>query len=487
MQRFADHPSSVWVLTAVAVALAATGARPYAGSWNDGSRLAGAESLLDRGTLALDDSVFVNVPQRLVDAGHLPYPAHRTDLLLFGTRDKLLVRGHFYSDKPAVLGVLMAAAYRPLVGIGAPSPGDRPDVFAWVMTVLTSGVGYAAAVGCMWVLGRRVGLSAGWRLAWVGSFALCTFAPAYTRHVTPHTLQLAAVAGTILLFLGIRDAAQAGRTAWGKVVGVGTLAGFAFNLDFGSGPLLVLAGYLLVAWRTRRVGPVAVYTLAALPWVAAGVGINFAISGRVLPMNMYPEYFLWPGSPFTPENMTGFLRHGPGDQALYAAAMLFGKSGFLNHNLPTLLALVAGGFVLRRVAGRAELVGLGLWCAASWALYAVTSNNMGGQCCSVRWFVPFLAPAYWLLAVVLRERPDLRKDFVALSAWGGALGALMWWKGPWTARMVPMMWPIVGCALITWIVIAWRATTIVPRLAHGTVVSNRILRLVRRSAVRVGR
>src|SRR5687767_12101081 len=41
--------------------IALVSARPYAGGWNDGSRLATVESLVDRHTLAIDDSMFVNV------------------------------------------------------------------------------------------------------------------------------------------------------------------------------------------------------------------------------------------------------------------------------------------------------------------------------------------------------------------------------------------------------------------------------------------
>ena len=81
MRRLADHPAAAWVLAAVALGLAAVGARPYAGGWNDGCRLAAVESLLDRGTLAIDDSVFCRCPQSLLDAGTTPYPADRPELL----------------------------------------------------------------------------------------------------------------------------------------------------------------------------------------------------------------------------------------------------------------------------------------------------------------------------------------------------------------------------------------------------------------------
>ena len=43
-------------VTLVAVAIALIGARPYAGSWNDGSRLATVESLVDYHTWEIDNS-----------------------------------------------------------------------------------------------------------------------------------------------------------------------------------------------------------------------------------------------------------------------------------------------------------------------------------------------------------------------------------------------------------------------------------------------
>ncbi len=79
------------------------GAFAYAGSWNDGSRLAAVESIVDHHTLAIDDSIFVRVPADAAVTGRAPYPVQNDDLLQFGTRDKLLINGHFYSDKPAVI------------------------------------------------------------------------------------------------------------------------------------------------------------------------------------------------------------------------------------------------------------------------------------------------------------------------------------------------------------------------------------------------
>jgi hypothetical protein len=79
----------------------------------------------------------------------------------------------------------------------------------------------------------------------------------------------------------------------------------------------------------------------------------------------------------------------------------------------------------------------------------MTSNNYSGQCCSVRWFVPLLAPGYYLLALFLRENPFWRPAHLILGGWGVVLGALMGSKGPWIEHMVPYYWPVQVAAFVT--------------------------------------
>src|SRR5437762_1587196 len=84
--------SVTWLFWILCAALAAVSARPYAGSWSDGSRLAAIESIVDHHTLAFDDSIFVNVPLDAVARGIAPY---RDPLCLAGgTCDKLCINGH---------------------------------------------------------------------------------------------------------------------------------------------------------------------------------------------------------------------------------------------------------------------------------------------------------------------------------------------------------------------------------------------------------
>src|SRR5262249_55533645 len=152
-----------------------------------------------------------------------------------------------------------------------------------------------------------------------------------------------------------------------------------------------------------------------------------------------PQYFLWPGCPFSPQNMTGGWAHRDvGHFVTYSAALLFGKRGFVGHNLALFLLVPASMLLLRkRVPERAELVyALSLF-GGVWLTYAMASNNYSGQCCSIRWFVPLLAPASFCLAILLREYPRYRTDFVLLSGWGMLMAGLMWWYGPWMKHMTP--------------------------------------------------
>jgi hypothetical protein len=436
------------LLGALAVALAS--ALPYAGSWNDGSRLAAVESIVDYRSVTIDDSIFVRVP-----ADRSPYPATETALRAHGTLDKLFINGHFYSDKPYLVSFLMGGVYQAARWLGVPAAAERPDLFCLLLTLCTSGLAYVIAVGCVYLLGRHVGLSLGWRLALTASFALSTVALPYVRHVNNHILLLAVMSALALHLAYLADDCRAGVTRWRRLALLGSLAGLGYCIDLGAGPVLLMCLLPLVAFRCRRFAPVAVFVAAALPWLLAHHAVNYSLGGVFKPMNAVAAYSDWPGSPFNAENLTGFLRHGPFKLAVYALALLFGKHGIVGHNLPLFLALPAFAVLLWKRCREWPELAFGLcWCGGTWLMYAAFSNNSGGACCSVRWFVPFLAPGYYGLAILLRRLPEYRGDFAVLSLWGGVLAAVMWWSGPWIQHMVPVYWPIVAAGLLSWLV--WR-------------------------------
>jgi hypothetical protein len=184
--------------------------------------------------------------------------------------------------------------------------------------------------------------------------------------------------------------------------------------------------------------------------------VNYAVGGTFGPANAVVEYNLWPGSPFSPRDCTGGWNHTPGGFVLYAAGMLLGKRGFLLYNLPALLAVPLAFSLLRRRDRFAPEAAFGLvWCAGAWLVYSAFSTNWSGACCSIRWFVPFLGPLYFVLARGLAVLPGLRRDFLVLAGWGVVLGGIMWLQGPWTFRLPYFFWPLVALALLNWLVVRW--------------------------------
>jgi hypothetical protein len=436
---------------AASLAIALTQARPYAGCWNDGSRLATVECLVDHHTLAIDRSIFVRDNSRADLHRPPPYPAHDTVLLRHGTLDKLFVSGHFYSDKSPVPALLLAAWYQLWQWATGWTAARRPDLFCYGATVASSGLAYCLALRCVYLLGRPLGLALPLRLALTASLGLCTVAFPYTRHVNNHILLLGVSTALVLQLAWLAEDARAGRPPGWRPLALGFLAGLGYAIDLGAGPVLLLSTAGLVGWRCRRAGPVALVVLGALPWLALHHALNYRVGGTLGPANAVPAYFRWPGSPFGPANLTGAWNHpDPGTFLLYAAGLLFGKRGFIGHNLPLFLTLPALAVLLRRrTPERPELVWAVAYAGGAWLLYATTSNNSSGACCSVRWFVPLLAPGYYILAVLLRRCPRYRRDFLLLSAWGGVLVALMA-EAPWQHDMVPLFWPVQGAALLSW-------------------------------------
>lgn len=465
---------------AVAALIAAASARDYAGGWNDGSRLATVESLIDRHTLAIDDSIFVRSPAA-ADAPN-PYDPNNELLRAKGTQDKLLIAGHYYSDKSPLPAFWLAAWYQLLQWLTGLTARDHPRLFCYGMTVVSSGVAYVLTAWSVWRLALRKELPLATCLLLAGSISLATIALPYTRHVNNHVLLLALVALLMLALdqIGVRrqgsgirsvvavpvlarsapvlagspDPASGGdrRSLLLLSAAAGTLAGLGYTIDLGLGPVLLLGTALIVAYRTRSVVAIVCFSVAAAPWPVAHHVVNYLTGGTLGPANSVAEYLAWPGSPFSPKNMTGgWAHHDLGHFFLYAAALLFGKHGFLNYNLPLFALIFCPALAFRRrLAEFPEIVFAATFSGAAWLLYAALSNNYSGPCCSIRWFVPLLAPAYYLLVIILRERPALVRQLAILSACGLVLNISLWWRGPWDGTVPLLLWPlnITGLVLL---------------------------------------
>jgi hypothetical protein len=333
------------------------------------------------------------------------------------------------------------------------------------MTLLTSGIAYVVAVGCIYELARRVLRSSTKAAALAASFALGTVALAYVQHVNGHLVQLAAMAGLCLLLHVYAERLQRDVSCSVAAMGVGSLLGLAYIFDQGVGPAILLGVGSVVLWRARQSRRgwtgLALVVFTALPWIVAQHGLNLEVGQTMAAVNSRPEHFAWPGSPWNRATMTGGYGHESGWKfATYSLQMLAGKKGFLLHN-PLLLAAVVAWLWLIVRRGRSlvelpEIVGGLLVFAMSWGVYSWGSTNYSGMCISVRWLLPCLAPGYYALAIYVRERPQVWPEVLLFCAWSVPLGLIMAWCGPWYGHVVPGLWLLWGMTLASWIILVVR-------------------------------
>jgi hypothetical protein len=458
MRRVGIHLGNrTWLALAVfctASLAAVCVARPYAGGWNDGSRLATVESLVDYRTLAIDRSIFASstTPESGKSA---PYAASDMLSTAFGTGDKLYIDGHYYSDKSPVPALGMGLAYYLIQEATGLRARDRSDTFCRALTLLTSGLAFAVSVTAMFVLFQKLGLPLALALAASASFGFSTMALTYAEHVNNHSLFLG-VSSLLMLEL-FRWSSQPGVGASGlfRLGWIGWMVGAGYAIDLGVGPPLIVAVGVFLLFQKCSPISLAAFACGMAPWLILHHAVNYMVGGTLAPANANAAYFQWPGCSFNGQNMTGGWHHAAiGEFILYSLSLLFGKRGFFGHNLPLFMMLPALGLIFRnRSRESSPAIFAVLWSTLTWLMYAVNSTNSSGLCCSIRWFLPLLAPGYFLIAVALRDRPAWRPAFFVLSGWGLLLAAQMYGPGPWMQHMVPFFWQIQAAAfasLLIW-------------------------------------
>lgn len=424
----ARHGSSLILLVLLAILIAVFGAEDSPGGDNDSSRLAVVECLVHHDTLSIDQSKCVDV-----------------------WIDKVYVRGRFYSDKPPVQPVLMACIYKLLHETTGLDARQNVGLWCYLMTLLSSGVAYVVAVVFFYRFMGVLELSSTWRLATTLSFMLATPAIAYVSHVNAHIVGLA-VAVVMFERLAVLHKLPADRPPEViPCVVLGLLGGFSYALEQATGGLLLGGVGLFLLLRWGKIVPVVGYVLGALPWLVLHHAILFSIAGTTKPINSLPEHFDYPGSSFSAANMTGKYNHPTVWHFLaYSCGLLFGNRGIIQSSLP--LFLVFPAVFLLWWKRKLDLLGLFAigWGVLTWLTYAALSIDYSGSCTSVRWFIPHLVAGYYLVALLIRDHPRFRVDFLILSAWGVVLGGIMWWHGSWCPGL-PNFWWVQAGALATYL------------------------------------
>lgn len=389
-----------WLFGLLAI-VALTTILPEVRSANDASRMSLVQALVEHHTLIIDQTAFVS------------------------GEDKSWVNGHFYSDKPATPSLIAALVYWPIHAAGI-TLGYGVNFAYFLIVLLVSktawwGGALAFYKGLRFLDVPEIGRFCATLALAVGSSYL-TFSAAFSNH----GLAAAAVAGGWFCYV---RALHTDRVV-SSLAASGLLLGLAGAADF---PVIVYAagvGVLVLADQRLRRG-VWGYGLAVIAALVPGEAINLAISGSLVPLTLVADYYLWPGSPWKREELTGASRFSGLELVRYAIGCLIGPKGFVSYNILVVPALVlAIGRLpgLRRGRPWAREAAMVLTCTAIlWGYYIGSSTNFSGYSYSIRWFVPSLPLLLFFLAFGWRQ-------------WG------RWWSVLFWVLLVPsVVIALVGC------------------------------------------
>jgi len=377
---------------------------PKAMSWNDSSRMATIQSLVDRGSLAIGSTDFT-------------------------TEDRVYLNGTFYSDKPVTPQLFGALVYAPLSALGVKlHPGW--NLAYYLITLLTVKLLWFLALVAFFKALGFTNLNSARRLWLTVAMGLGTLTLSWSATFSNHSWAASFVTIGFYFFIKAR---HAGRRARGLFLS-GLALGLAGSSDVPTLILPVVFGcYQLFDARLRRglLSYITALAVAVAPWLV----VNYAISGSLVPVQLVQQNFLWPGSPWTPDMLSGGQINSPDFVATYLPGLLVGDRGFFFYSPFAWIAipLMVAEFIRRRqfsiealAATTATVVIIGY--------YALYSNNYGGASYSIRWFVPLLPLWMFFLYPLLEGRVRWRwVVFFALLAVSVPIAVIGAWD-PWPLR-----------------------------------------------------
>jgi hypothetical protein len=389
-------------------------------SWQEQSRMATVQTLVEQATFVIDHTLFNN------------------------TGDKIFVNGHFYSDKTPLLSVAAASLYAvlyhafdleldPIDCIPDDDPaacrlfgpsGARFTAFYW-LNLAFIGVPSALLVALFWK--AMIDQQAGGLLATGLAAALGIASP-----IAPYSIVFVGhVPAALCLFAGFallaRSPVRPRTFFW-----AGVCLSLAANIDLLLAVFSAAFGIWVLLARRAHIAPFALGVFIPFALTAA---INYWAAGTIVPLYFDPKAYDFPGTVLNPTvgGTSGFYSLEFGVN--YAYEMLVGRRGVFAFT-PLLLGSIAGLWIVMRDRLhplRSLAIAFSAGCLAFTTYLILRTDNFGGVAWGTRWFVP-LVPLLWYYIAVVFERPRGR-GWMAILATAAALSLLTTLPGlhdPWS-------------------------------------------------------
>lgn len=386
------------------------------------ARLATIDSLVERGSFAIEASSYSD------------------------TVDKVRIDGHYYSHQPPATAVAGAVVYYPLYLLGM-RLGPRESLSYVILTFGLNGIATLAGMVFFFLALRWSTLPPMLHLPVAASLACGTLLLPFSTTLTSHSFCAALMAIGLYYYLLSQESTHTrGAAFW---------SGMAFSLSAAADhALLAFYGLFAVCILLRRQGRGRAlwFFLPSLLTIVPTFAYYYAIGHSIKPFAARPELFAYPGSPWlatgeSTARLTGGSWNSWAFAARYGFLLLLGKRGFLLYNPTACIALYG---LARTVWTKAkfwrEALAVSVGSAAIIAFYAFSSANFSGAAYSIRWFVPLL-PLWWYFGPPaalenIRIWPPWKKFLLAglcaMSLFYALAGAMNPWPEEWRGLSMPL-------------------------------------------------
>ncbi|MBF2028856.1 MAG: hypothetical protein IGS48_19195 [Oscillatoriales cyanobacterium C42_A2020_001] len=329
--------------------------------WNDQSRMAQIQSLVEHGSFIIDKSIFLV------------------------TGDKYFFNNHFYSDKPPILALYASPFYFALKQLGL-SFEKNIGLTYYLLTLLS--IGILSILGL--IIFRKILddfflVSKEWAnittfIAGVGTLIL-PYSLVFNNHVPSGVLIL-------LGFYFLLHFRESGR--YENAVFSGFFISLSGTIDINC---FLFIPFMFVPFIRRSIKAAFIFGISCIPAIALYLFLNLYTSGSFIPPAMNASLWNYPGSSFSQENLSGLAQHnGILDVLFYAFHMLLGSRGLISHT-PILLFSILSILIMykkKRLEYKTEYSYALLAILFYIAIYITRTINYSGWGFGIRWFASLM-------------------------------------------------------------------------------------------------
>jgi|FLOH01.1.fsa_nt_gi hypothetical protein len=377
---------------------------PRVASWNDASRMATIQAIVENHTFEIDDSNFSD------------------------TGDKVFIDDHFFSDKPVFPSLMGAVVYFPLFHLGIKLDDDW-NLAYYLITLFTIKIFWICGIVAFYFSLKFTAIHDKYRLWLTCALAIASLHFTWSSTFNNHSLAASSLSIGFYYFLKSKGIGATKSTLF--LAGLFLSIAAVSDLPMAAFYLVFLMDVIATSTLRRKT---LYYLLPLLLTALPTLYINNAISGSILPMQLNKHFFEYPGSPWGDLNELSGIGINRGIFFLsYAFHSLIGSKGFLIYNPFLFIAIPALILEIKRKrAYHREATIIGITSLIIIFYYLLFTNNYGGWSYSIRWFVPLLPFLFFFMysyfTKISRKKERYFYAFFAISLIISSVGLINPWS-----------------------------------------------------------